>query len=464
MKKLKLYNTLTRKKEEFKPIKPNKVGLYACGPTVYDYAHIGNLRAYIFEDVLKRVLIYNGYKVEHIENITDVGHLVSDADEGEDKMMKALAREGLEPNKNSLLKLADKYADAFKDDIAKLNISEPSKWVKATDHVKDMVKLIEEIAKNDLTYETADGLYFDTSKFKDYGKLANLDIAGLKAGARVAMGNKKNPTDFALWIKAVGDNANQVMVWESPWGTGFPGWHIECSAMSIKYLGDNFDIHVGGIDHIPVHHSNEIAQNQGAKGKPVVNTWLHSEFLVVDEARMGKSEGNFVTLQALIDKGFDPLAYRYLALQTHYRQKLNFSWEAVEAAQNALNNLRDTVATYDKPVVGCAEYEEIFLKAINDDLNTPKALGILWDLIKDKEFPTKAKMRSLLKFDEVLGLGLDKVKPIKIPKEITELAAKREEMRQNQDWAGSDKLRHQAESKGYLIDDTDEGFIIKKKR
>lgn len=464
MNKLNLYNTLTRKKEEFKPIKPKKVGLYACGPTVYDYAHIGNLRSYIFEDVLKRVLIYNGYKVEHIENITDVGHLVSDADEGEDKMMRALTREGLEPSEKSLLKLADKYTDAFKDDIAKLNISEPDKWTKATKHVKDMIKLIEEIEKNGLTYETADGLYFDTSKFENYGKLANLDIAGLQAGARVDMGEKKNPTDFALWIKAVGDNAKHVMVWKSPWGTGFPGWHIECSAMSIKYLGDNFDIHVGGIDHIPVHHTNEVAQNQGAKGHQVVNTWLHGEFLIVDEGRMGKSEGNFVTLQTLIDKDFDPLAYRYLALQTHYRQKLNFSWEAVEAAQNALNNLRDIVATYDKPEIGCAEYEENFLNAINDDLNTPKALGILWDLIKDKEFPTSAKMRTLLKFDEVLGLGLDKIKPIKIPKEILELAEKREEIRKNKNWEGSDKLRQQAEEQGYLIDDTDEGFIIKKKR
>lgn len=464
MNKLNLYNTLTRTKEEFKPIKPNQVGLYACGPTVYDYAHIGNLRSYIFEDVLKRVLIYNGYKVEHIENITDVGHLVSDADEGEDKMMKALAREGLEPSEKSLLKLADKYTDAFKDDIANLNISQPNKWVRATKHVKDMIKLIEEIAKNDFTYETADGLYFDTSKFKDYAKLANLDVAGLQAGKRVDMGEKKNPTDFALWIKAVGDNANHVMVWGSPWGKGFPGWHIECSAMSMKYLGDNFDIHVGGIDHIPVHHSNEVAQNQSAKGHKVVNTWMHNEFLVIDEGRMGKSKGNFVTLQALIKKGFGPLAYRYLILQTHYRQKLTFSWEAMEAAQNALNNLRDVVATYDKPDVGCAEYEENFLKAINDDLNTPKALGILWDLIKDKEFPSSAKMRTLLKFDEVLGLGLDKIKPIKIPKEIFELAEKREQMRKNKDWEGSDKLRKQVEGKGYLIDDVDKGFIIKKKR
>lgn len=467
MEKLNLYNTLTRKKEEFKPIKPNQVGLYACGPTVYDYAHIGNLRTYIFEDTLKRVLIYNGYKVKHIENITDVGHLVSDADEGEDKMMQALKREGLKPSAKSLLKLADKYTQAFRSDIAKLNISEPDKWTKATDHVKDMIKLIKAIEKNGYTYKTADGLYFDTSKFKSYGELARLDKKNLKAGIRVEMGEKKHPTDFALWIKAVGKNKNHAMVWDSPWGKGFPGWHIECSAMSTKYLGDQFDIHTGGIDHIPVHHTNEIAQNQGAKNKKSVNFWLHGEFLVIDKSRMGKSEGNLITLQTLIGKGFKPLAYRYLNLQTHYRQKLNFSWEALKAAENALNNLQGTVASYDKPKVGCAEYEENFSKAINDDLNLPKALGIVWDLIKDQEFTTSAKKRTILKFDQVLGLDLAKAKKPKIPASITKLAEKRQKSRDEKNWAASDAIRKEIETQGYLIEDTEDtkdGFIIKPKR
>lgn len=464
MEKLKLYNTLSRQKEEFTPIKPKKVGLYACGPTVYDYAHIGNLRTYIFEDVLKRVLVYNGYKVNHIENITDVGHLVSDADEGEDKMMKALKREGLDPSAKSLLKLADKYTQAFKSDISKLNISEPDKWTKATDHVEDMIKLIVEIEKNGLTYETADGLYFDTSKFSDYGKMANLDIAGLQAGARVDMGNKKNPTDFALWIKAVGENKNHVMVWDSPWGTGFPGWHIECSAMSIRYLGEHFDIHVGGIDHIPVHHTNEIAQNEGAKGHSVVNTWMHGEFLIIDEGRMGKSQGNFITLQTLVEHDYDPFAYRYLCLQTHYRQKLNFSWEALEAAQNAWHNLSDAIASYDKPKGESVEYMDKFLAAVNDDLNIPKALGVTWDLIKDENISSAVKHKTILQFDKILGLDLDRIIKIEIPKDIMKLADARESVRQAKDWAGSDKIRQQVEEQGYLIEDTANGFIIKKKR
>ncbi|MCH8325656.1 MAG: cysteine--tRNA ligase [Bacteroidetes bacterium] len=408
MKKLKLYNTLTRTKEEFKPIKPKKVGLYACGPTVYDYAHIGNLRAYIFEDVLKRVLIYNGYKVEHIENITDVGHLVSDADEGEDKMMKALAREGLEPNKKSLLKLADKYADCFKDDIAKLNISEPNKWVKATDHVKDMVKLIEEIAKNDLTYETVDGLYFDTSKFKDYGKLANLDIAGLKAGARVAMGNKKNPTDFALWIKAVGDNANQVMVWESPWGTGFPGWHIECSAMSMKYLGKTFDIHTGGIDHIPIHHNNEIAQAESVTKKQYVKYWLHNEFITIENQKISKSLGNTVLLRQIEDRGFTALAYRYWLLTGHYRTPLNFTWEALKGAEIAFSRLLRLFVEDLGSKNGTIhkEYQERFHRYINNDLDTPGALALLSELTKDESVSKGDKRITLLDFDKVLLRGI----------------------------------------------------------
>ncbi|NUM25210.1 MAG: cysteine--tRNA ligase [Candidatus Buchananbacteria bacterium] len=465
MENLKLFNTLVRKKQDFKPLKNRTVGLYTCGPTVYDYAHIGNLRTYIFEDILKRVLVYNGYKVNHIENITDVGHLVSDADEGEDKMMKALRRENLDFTAKSLLKLAAKYTEAFRHDIKLLNISEPDKWTKATDHVEEMIKLIQRIEKNGYTYETADGIYFDTSKLENYGELAGLEKVDLKAGVRVAMGEKKNPTDFALWIKAVGENKNHVMVWPSPWGTGFPGWHIECSAMSMKYLGEHFDIHCGGIDHVPVHHTNEIAQNEGATKKKSVEFWCHGEFLVIDSARMGKSEGNFITLQTLIDKDFEPLAYRYLCLQAHYRQKLNFSWESLQAAENALLKLWETVVDYGKVAkTGCAEYEKRFLEVVNDDLNMPKALAIVWELVKDKDFSDGAKKCTLLKFDTVLGLGLQQAKKQLIPEHIRAVAEEREAARAAKDWVKADNLRKQIEQDGYIIADTAQGFIIKTKK
>ncbi|MDX9893336.1 MAG: cysteine--tRNA ligase [Patescibacteria group bacterium] len=465
MTKLYLFNTLGRSKQEFKPIFPKTVGLYTCGPTVYNYAHLGNLRTYIFEDILKRVLIYNGYKVKHIENITDVGHLVSDADEGEDKMMKALKREGLKPDGASLLKLAEKYTQAFRRDISLLNISEPNKWTKATDHVKEMIKLIKQIEKNGYTYETEDGIYFDTSKFKNYGQLAGLKNVDLKAGARVEMGTKKNLTDFALWIKAVGENQHHVMQWPSPWGTGFPGWHIECSAMSLKYLGSPFDIHCGGIDHISVHHTNEIAQNEGASGRQSVNYWCHGEFLVLDSGRMGKSQGNFITLQTLIDKGFEPLAFRYLNLQTHYRQKLTFSWDALEAAQNALFKFWDIISQWPSSKAAVdKDYLAKFLAAINDDLNMPQALALAWEIIKADNLSAVIKRQTLLEFDKIFGLNLVQVKPTEIPTEIIKLAQEREEARKNKDWGRSDEFRDLAASQGYLIEDTADGFIIKPKK
>jgi len=457
MEKLALFNTLTRKKENFKPLADASVGLYTCGPTVYDYAHIGNLRTYIFEDVLKRTLQFNGYKVRHVMNITDVGHLTSDADEGEDKLEKGARRE-----QKSVWEVADFYTNEFKKDIGLLNIEEPNIWCKATDYIKEQIKVVEALEKRGLTYKTSDGIYFDTAKYTDYAHLAKLNVAGQQEGARVEVNDeKKNSTDFALWKFSPAGEKRQ-MEWESPWGVGFPGWHLECSAMSIAKLGEEFDIHCGGIDHIPVHHTNERAQNWGLTGKETVKTWVHGEFLVIDSGRMGKSEGNLIRLQTLVDKGYDPLAYRYLCLQTHYRQKLNFSWEALEAAQNALEKLRDAIVSYDEPKIGCAGYEEEFFNAVNDDLNMPKALGSVWELIKDDTMPTAGKKQSLLRFDEVLGLGLDLVKKDVIPDDVLALAKDREAARSVKDWKRSDELRDEVLQKGYGIEDTSEGSKIRR--
>ncbi len=334
---LNLFDTYSRSMREFIPLKPGEVGLYTCGPTVYDYAHIGNLRTYIFEDVLRRVLEFNGYHVKHVMNITDVGHLVSDADTGEDRMEKGSRRTGM-----TAWDIAELYTNEFKQDMHRLNIQEPSVWCKATDHIQDQIDLIRCIQENGFTYPTSDGIYFDTSKLSDYGHLARKDIEGLQAGARIEMGEKRNPTDFALW-KFSPAGQNRQMEWDSPWGVGFPGWHIECSAMSAKYLGDFFDIHCGGEDHISVHHTNEIAQTQACYGTRLANFWMHGYFLQIDESRMGKSVGNFLRVQTLMERGYDPLAWRYFCLNANYRAKLNFSWEGVEGAHISLNRLRSAV-------------------------------------------------------------------------------------------------------------------------
>jgi cysteinyl-tRNA synthetase len=455
---LKLYNTLTRQKEVFKPIKKKMVGLYTCGPTVYNYAHIGNLRTYIFEDILKRILLYNGYRVKHVMNITDVGHLVSDADTGEDKIEKAAQEAGQSPQE-----IADFYTKSFRRNLKDLNILEPNIWCKASEHIKEQIALIKKLEKKGFTYKIEDGIYFDTSKLKDYGKLAKLDISGLKAGARIEMvPGKKNPTDFALW-KFSPKNKKRLQEWPSPWGVGFPGWHIECAAMSIKYLGIPFDIHCGGIDHIPVHHTNEIAEAEAAYGKKFVNYWLHGEFLLLDKEKMAKSAGTFITLDTLIEKGFNPLAFRYLCLTTHYRSQLNFSWESLEAAQNALNNLYQTISTYKAPYKGPIEFENKFLEAINDDLDTPKALAIVWDLVKSP-LPTSAKIDCLFSFDRVLGLRLCEFwqEAKKIPKSIIKLVEQREAARKKQDFKKADQLRIKIKEKGYLVEDTPQGPIIKK--
>ena len=460
MESLQLYNTLTRKKEHFTPLRGKTVGLYTCGPTVYNYAHIGNLRTYIFEDILRRTLEYNDYKVKQVMNITDVGHLTSDADEGEDKLEKGAQREG-----KTVWDIADFYTKAFQQDLHHLNIHEPSMWCKATDYTEQQIDFILALEKKGLTYTTSDGIYFDTLQYPDYAGLAKLNLAGQAAGARVEENKeKRNPTDFALW-KFSPKGKKRQMEWDSPWGMGFPGWHLECSAMSIAKLGDEFDIHCGGIDHIPIHHTNERAQNWGKTNKETVKCWMHGEFLVIDQARMGKSEGNFITLKTLIDKGYDPLAYRYFALQTHYRQKLNFSWEALDAAQNGFHNLRDIFSEIDATNgTDGSVYEENFLAAMNDDLNTPRALAVAWELLKDGSVSGKTKKKLILKFDEVFGLELVTVKKLRIPADVTMRAKKRELARQQKDFAAADALRIEIDSLGYVVDDTADGFTVKPKR
>lgn len=455
-----LYNTLTKRKEKFEPLNPPYVGMYTCGPTVYNYAHIGNLRTYIFEDILKRVLIYNGYIVKHVMNITDVGHLTSDADEGEDKIEREAKKE-----RRSAWEIAEFYTEAFKRDLKKLNIIEPDIWCKATDHIQDFIDLILILERKGYTYKTSDGIYFDTSKVPDYGKLAGQDLESLLPGARVEYNpEKKNPTDFALWKFSPKDVKRQ-MEWDSPWGIGFPGWHIECSAMSTKYLGQPFDIHCGGIDHIPIHHTNEIAQSEAAYDKPMAKYWLHGEFLVMGEKRMGKSEGNFITLSDLEEKGYHPLSYRYFCLTAHYRSPLKFTWTALEAAQRALFRLYENIkrypqgnASYDK------KYEEEFHKAINDDLDMPKALAITWELVKDDKISPEVKRETLLQFDKVLGLSLDNPPEIKIeiPEEIWKLVEEREVARKNKDWEKADKIREEIKNRGYIIEDTPQGPRVKK--
>lgn len=446
---MRIFNTLTHSLEPFTPLQPGKVGLYTCGPTVYNYAHIGNLRTYIFEDILRRVLQYNGYAVNHVMNITDVGHLTDDADSGDDKMEKGAARE-----QKSVWEIAQFYTDAFRQDAKDLNLLEPKVVCKATDHIQEQIDLVLQLQERGFTYQTSDGIYFDTSKLSDYGKLARLDIAGLSAGNRVEMGEKKHPTDFALW-KFSPTNSKRQMEWNSPWGVGFPGWHIECSAMSLKYLGDHFDIHCGGIDHIPVHHTNEIAQNEAALGHSTVNYWLHGEFLLTNDERMAKSEGNFLTVPLLKENGYDPLAYRYFCFSAHYRSKLNFTFEALDGAQNALQNLRRQIQTWGKPTEVDTVTMEQFTQAVNDDLDMPKALAVLWTMVRS-DMDSGKKMATVLEMDIILGLHLNQ--PVaEIPPEVMELVTARETVRQAKQWAESDRLRDEIARQGYQVEDTKDG-------
>jgi len=451
---LKLYNTLTRKKEIFKPIKKEEVGIYSCGPTVYWYQHIGNLRAYLFSDILKRILIYNGYKVRHVMNVTDVGHLTSDADTGEDKVEEAAKKE----NKTAK-EITNFYLNLFKNDLKKLNIIEPDVWCKATEHIKEQIELIKKLESKGYTYKTSDGIYFDSSKSKDYGKLAGLKKEGLKAGIRIELGEKKNNTDFALWKFSEKPGLRQ-QEWQSPWGMGFPGWHIECSAMSMKYLGEHFDIHTGGEEHIPVHHTNEIAQSESATGKKFVNYWMHLRWLIFKGEKMSKSKGGIYTISELENKGFNPLDYRYLCLTAHYRTQLDFSLENLDNAKNAYERLKKIISELKDDKKLNQTYLKEFEKAVNDDLDTPKALAVLWNLVRDKKAEGKYQIIKIM--DGVFALDLLKKDEIKIPAEIIKLAEEREKARKNKDWKKADELRNLIRKKGYIMEDTEDGPKIKK--
>lgn len=469
--RLYLYNSLTRKKEEFKPINPPEAGMYSCGPTVYDYDHIGHAWNYIMADILRRALEFNDYNVKHIMNITDVGHLTSDGDTGEDKLEKGARREG-----KTVWEIAKYYTDIFLKHRDELNMLKPAVICKATDHIPEMIDLIKKLEAKGVAYPITDGIYFNITKFPAYGKLSGNTLEKLKAGARIEINpEKKNPADFALWkfspTPPTGGSKRQ-MEWDSPWAPqggqgkakGFPGWHIECSAMSMKYLGEAFDIHTGGEDNKFPHHECEIAQSETATGKTFVNYWFHTRFLMVDGQKMSKSLKNFHTLEDLAKKGFSPLSLRYLFLTAHYRTNLNFTWKSLEAAQNALNNLYDAVSQMGAAKVGCAEFERQFKEAINNDLDTPRAIAIMWELVKS-QYPDSAKKQTLLMMDKVLGLGLDKIKRknAKIPQEIKDLADAREKARQEKNWTLADKIREEIEADGFLVEDSPIGQKIKSK-
>lgn len=458
-----LFNTLSRKKELLLPIKKNSVSMYTCGPTVYNFAHLGNLRTYVFEDLLKRVLEYNNLEVKHVMNITDVGHLTGDRDMGEDKMERESKKEG-----KTAWEIADFYTKAFFEDTEKLNIIKPDIVCKATDHIKEQIEMIKTLEEKGFTYKTSDGIYFDTSKVSDYTKLSHQNIEALKEGARVEKNEeKKNPTDFALWKFSPKDEKRQ-MEWPSPWGTGFPGWHLECSAMSVKYLGSHFDIHAGAVDFINLHHTNEIAQTESATGvKPWVNFWLHGEFLNLDKGRkMSKSAGDIVTLtNTFLEKGIDPLVFRFVCLNTHYRKAMEWNDEVASSSAHAFEVLRRKISALgDKTGKISVEWKDKFITAINDDLNMPQALAVLNEMLKSELSPAE-KFSTALDFDKVFGLGLDKIKEEKmeIPEEIKKLVLERKEAREKKDWAKSDDIRKIIEQKGYLLKDSEEKTEIIKR-
>ncbi|MBT4153485.1 MAG: cysteine--tRNA ligase [Candidatus Magasanikbacteria bacterium] len=447
-----LYNSLSKQKIAFTPLHADEVGLYSCGPTVYHYAHIGNLRSYIFQDVLKRTLRANGYKVRHVMNITDVGHLTDDGDDGEDKMEKGSAREG-----KTAWDVAQFYTDAFYADIAQLNIIEPTIWSKATDHIPEQIAMVEKLTEKGHTYQTEDGIYFDTTSIDDYGKLVDVDKQELQAGVRVDMGGKKNPHDFALW-KFTRAGETRQMEWDAFMRKGFPGWHIECSAMAQKYLGDQFDIHCGGIDHKPVHHTNEIAQTEASTGKkPSVQVWMHNEFLVLQgEEKMSKSGDNFMTLSKITEDGIPPLAYRYYLLQAHYRKQLAYSTEALQGAAQGLKTLKRLVAAIPDRSPGDLTVTEAFMQAVNDDLNTPEALAVLFTALKRGS----VSKEQVMQFDKILGLDLLKQSIVNIPDDVQVLVDKRAAARTKKDFALSDALRDEIATHGFSVKDGSNGQEI----
>lgn len=454
------YNTLTKQKDLFKPIEQGKAKIYSCGPTVYKDATIGNMRTNLLNDTLRRILKYNGYELKHVMNITDVGHLVSDGDEGEDKMLKSAREEQKSP-----LEIAEHYTKLFFKDLERLNIETPEIVCKATDHIKEMLEMVEKIIKNGYAYETSTAIYFDVSKLDKYGILSGINLNDQKAGARVNVDpEKRNPYDFALWIKAP---ENHLMKWNSPWGASYPGWHIECSAMSTKYLGEEFDIHTGGIDLIPTHHENEIAQSKGACGKNPAHYWIHGEYLLINGGKMSKSLGNVYLIDDIVSRGYDPLAYRLFNFSCHYRGKLNFTWEGIESANTSLIRLREGYQKHlngDKNVSDdvISDLENRFHQAINDDMNMPLALSVVWEAIK---YPEKSvKIAELLKkFDIVLGIKIDKEEKTEIPQEILDLVEERKKARADKNWAESDKLRDLISEKGYIVKDTKDGTEVLKK-
>lgn len=466
--KVQIYNTMSRQVEEFKPITPNYVGMYGCGPTVYNYAHIGNLRTYIFEDTLKRVLLHAGYKVKHVMNITDVGHLTGDGDDGEDKMEKSARESG-----KSVWDIAKFYTDAFFKDYDSLNIIRPDVICPATQHIPQMIELIQRLEKGGHTYVAGGNVYFSIDTFPSYGKLARLNLDDLKSGARIDIdSNKKNPKDFVLWFTN-SKFGEQAMMWDSPWGRGYPGWHIECSAMSMYYLGEHFDIHCGGIDAIPVHHTNEIAQSEAATGKTWVNYWMHGEFLLSEKGKMSKSSGEFLTLNVLKEHGFDPLDYRYFCLGANYRTQLQFSYQGLEGARAARLGLVERISGFgdlvaDEKAISdkARDYMKQFDDFVCNDLGTPRALSVLWTLVKDEAIPNDQKRFVLNYMDGVLGLKLSEVKAQKaqeeFPQEVLDLVQKRAEAKKNKDWALADSYRNEITQLGFVVKDTPNGPSLTK--
>ena len=459
---MKFYNTLSRNKDEFQPLDGKTVRMYSCGPTVYNYAHIGNMRTYVFMDLLTRGLKFTGYKVKSIMNITDVGHLLSDADDGEDKMEKAAKAQQKTP-----FELAEYYSGVFFDDLKKLNILCPNATPKATDHIKEMIHDVEVLLEKGYGYELADGIYFDIMKLPHYGQLSNIDLEEQIAGARVEVHNgKRHPADFAIWKKA---EKEHIMQWESPWGMGYPGWHIECTTMSNKYLGQKFDIHSGGVDHIPIHHENEIAQSEGLYGVNPANFWLHGEFMLVDGGKMSKSLGNTYTITQLQDRGYDPMEFRYFCLNAHYRKKLNFTFETLDSAKVSYNRLLTTLQQHKASAEKTSEevlakYLDEFTNAITDDLNAPKGLGILYTMTKEAKSVDIYNLAQ--KFDEVFGISLDRLpakEEVVVPEEVQKLAEERFVARNAKEWAKSDEIRAEIEALGFAVKDVAGGFEITSK-